>query len=162
MLPQVSRVTQGLSVCSDGQKHEWELALSLWDPAHKPRATQNKSERLKSYTFDHLRMLLSPTCSVGISILLKQRKQWLQAEPKKTTGLRNAEAEKGIWSSGSWSWRSHRIIAKRDTRLHPKAHQSKLQWERDGEEVPVVTHVILTKRHYQKSMAETSSNNSIF
>ena len=77
VLPQVSRVTQGLSVCSDGQKHEWELALSFWDPAHKPRATQNKSERLKSYTFDHLRMLLLPTCSVGISILLKQRKQWL-------------------------------------------------------------------------------------
>lgn len=100
-LPQVSRVTQGLSVCSDGQKHEWELALSFWHSAHKPRATKNKSERLKSYTFDHLRMLQSPTCSVGISILLKQRTQRLQAEPKKTTGRRNAEAEKGILSSGS-------------------------------------------------------------
>lgn len=139
------------------------IHLFLLTPCSQAKGHKSKSERLKSYMFDHLRMLPSATCSVGISILLKQRKQQLQAEPTKTTGPRSAEAEKGIWSSGSWIWRSHRITVNTDPPgLHPKVHESKLQWERDEEEVPMVTHVILMKRHYQKSLAETCSNTSIF
>ena len=102
------------------------IHLFLLTPCSQAKGHKSKSERLKSYMFDHLRMLPSATCSVGISILLKQRKQQLQAEPTKTTGPRSAEAEKGIWSSGSWIWRSHRITVneRREAGPFTKTHIS--------------------------------------